>query len=134
MLSLRIGLSLIAIGAAFLCVALGTSFGFAQTAPPCNNQGQPNPCFFTPPADSGEPLAPLESVEPNPQDPQLAPGGPFIADEQDVLQLGKALFWDTQVGSDGQACASCHFIAGADNRVKNAINPGLNAIPHDTRF
>jgi cytochrome c peroxidase len=41
-------------------------------------------------------------------------------------QLGKALFWDMQVGSDGQACASCHFHAGADNRARNQLNPGLN--------
>ena len=32
-----------------------------------------------------------------------------------LVALGKALFWDMQVGSDGiQACASCHFHAGAD--------------------
>ncbi len=38
--------------------------------------------------------------------------------------LGKALFWDMQVGSDGvQACASCHFHAGADNRTVNQVNP-----------
>jgi len=37
---------------------------------------------------------------------------------------GKALFWDMQVGSDGvQACASCHFHAGVDNRTKNQLNP-----------
>src|SRR4029453_4370214 len=40
-------------------------------------------------------------------------------------QLGKALFWDMQVGSDGmQACATCHFHAGADFRIKNQVNPG----------
>ncbi len=39
--------------------------------------------------------------------------------------LGKALFWDMQVGSDGvQACASCHFHAGADSRTRNQLNPG----------
>ncbi len=38
--------------------------------------------------------------------------------------LGKALFWDMQVGSDGvQACATCHFHAGTDNRTKNQLNP-----------
>jgi hypothetical protein len=38
--------------------------------------------------------------------------------------LGKALFWDMQVGSDGvQACGSCHFNAGADNRTRNQLNP-----------
>jgi cytochrome c peroxidase len=38
--------------------------------------------------------------------------------------LGKALFWDMQVGSDGvQACGSCHFHAGVDNRTRNQLNP-----------
>jgi cytochrome c peroxidase len=38
--------------------------------------------------------------------------------------LGKALFWDMQIGSDGvQACASCHFHAGADNRTRGQLNP-----------
>lgn len=39
--------------------------------------------------------------------------------------LGKALFWDIQVGSDGIACASCHAVAGADTRIKNQLNPGF---------
>ena len=44
--------------------------------------------------------------------------------------LGKALFWDMQVGSDGvQACASCHFRAGADPRSKNQVSPGLKHVP-----
>jgi len=48
----------------------------------------------------------------------------FIKNREAALQLGKALFWDMQVGSDGvQSCASCHFHAGADNRSKNALNP-----------
>lgn len=51
--------------------------------------------------------------------------GEFVRDRRAAIALGKALFWDTQVGSDGQACASCHFHAGADNRVKNQLNPGL---------
>jgi hypothetical protein len=38
--------------------------------------------------------------------------------------LGKALFWDMQVGSDGiQACGSCHFHGGVDNRTRNQRNP-----------
>ncbi|MBI5687728.1 MAG: cytochrome C peroxidase [Verrucomicrobia bacterium] len=49
-----------------------------------------------------------------------------------AVALGKALFWDMQVGSDGQACASCHFHAGADNRTRNQVSPGLNA--GDTSF
>jgi cytochrome c peroxidase len=42
-----------------------------------------------------------------------------------LLILGKALFWDQQVGSDGQACASCHYNAGTDVRTINSLNPGL---------
>src|SRR5689334_16761655 len=50
----------------------------------------------------------------------------FVRDKQTAIRLGKALFWDMQVGSDGvQACASCHFSAGADNRSRNVINPDL---------
>ncbi len=41
--------------------------------------------------------------------------------------LGKALFWDIGVGSDGVACASCHFHGGADVRTANQINPGGTA-------
>jgi cytochrome c peroxidase len=34
-----------------------------------------------------------------------------------------------QVGSDGvQACASCHFHAGSDNRFRNQINPGADGL------
>jgi cytochrome c peroxidase len=46
----------------------------------------------------------------------------YVADQQSLIVLGKALFWDVQVGSDGQtACATCHFHAGADHRVTNQI-------------
>ena len=51
-----------------------------------------------------------------------------------AIRLGKALFWDMQAGSDGQACASCHFHVGADNRARNEISPGLRAVPADTLF
>jgi cytochrome c peroxidase len=59
----------------------------------------------------------------------------FVADPNAAVRLGKALFWDMQVGSDGvQACASCHFHAGADNRKKNQVSPGVLANPRDTTF
>src|SRR5262245_20569290 len=59
---------------------------------------------------------------PVPEPPNL---GDFIRNRQVAIALGKALFWDMQVGSDGiQACASCHFRAGADPRSKNQLNPG----------
>ncbi len=41
--------------------------------------------------------------------------------------LGKALFWDMQIGSDVvQACGSCHFHVGADDRTRNQLNPNTN--------
>ncbi len=57
--------------------------------------------------------------------PSVANLGAFVRDTNKAILLGKALFWDTQLGSDGQACASCHFHAGADPRVKNQLSPGL---------
>src|SRR5512143_3133762 len=59
----------------------------------------------------------------------------YVKDKQAAIKLGKAFFWDMQVGSDGiQACASCHFHAGADNRMKNTINPGTRSAVTDTTF
>ncbi len=51
-----------------------------------------------------------------------------------LVVLGKALFWDGAIGSDGQACASCHFNAGADPRIVNQLNTGLRAVPADDKF
>ncbi len=56
----------------------------------------------------------------------------YIVDKSAASALGKAFFWDMAAGSDGQACASCHFNAGIDNRIKNQLSPGLNA--GDTSF
>lgn len=56
----------------------------------------------------------------------------FVKNKHMAIILGKALFWDMQVGSDGMtACASCHFNAGADSRSKNQVNPGQNRIHSD---
>lgn len=49
---------------------------------------------------------------------------PIIRDLQAARQLGKALFWDMSVGSDGVACATCHFHAGADRRHQNQLDSG----------
>jgi len=56
----------------------------------------------------------------------------IVQNQEKAIALGKALFWDQQAGSDGQACASCHFHAGADTRLTNQLNPGLKA--NDTAF
>ncbi len=69
---------------------------------------------------------------PGPPEDMLAA---LVQDKRAALELGKALFWDVRVGSDNKtACASCHFHAGADNRVKNQIGPGLLINPPDTQF
>jgi len=58
--------------------------------------------------------------------------GDFIKDKTAAIALGKSLFWDMQLGTDGiQSCASCHFHAGADSRSKNQINPGLLRVNAD---
>jgi cytochrome c peroxidase len=60
---------------------------------------------------------------------------PLQAARDAAIVLGKALFWDMQVGSDGiQACATCHYNAGADNRRKGVLNPGLTNSAQDPSF
>jgi cytochrome c peroxidase len=49
----------------------------------------------------------------------------IIKNKNAAIALGKALFWDQAIGSDGQACASCHFVAGADTRLTNQLSPGF---------
>lgn len=49
----------------------------------------------------------------------------YVTNRQAAIILGKALFWDMQVGSDGvQSCGTCHFRAGADPRNKGQAAPG----------
>jgi cytochrome c peroxidase len=73
-------------------------------------------------------LGPLGSV-PVPTPPNL---GEFLKPgngaRKAAIALGKAFFWDMQVGSDGQACGTCHFHAGADSRAKNQLSPGLRNV------
>jgi cytochrome c peroxidase len=73
------------------------------------------------PGDRPPPPGSLKSVAA----PLPANLGDFVKDRKAAIALGKALFWDQQAGSDGLACASCHFHAGADNRVRNQLSPGL---------
>ncbi|SEN57738.1 cytochrome-c peroxidase [Nitrosomonas marina] len=61
---------------------------------------------------------------PVPEVPGLLDGpDPVIVDKEAAIILGKALFWEMNVGSDGVACATCHFHAGADRRTKNQLSP-----------
>jgi cytochrome c peroxidase len=81
------------------------------------------------PAAGGTPANPNYLVNAN-LDPLAA--APTPSNENDYVRnapvartLGKALFWDMQVGSDGvQSCGTCHFNGtGTDTRTKNQLNP-----------
>ncbi|MHC8323603.1 cytochrome-c peroxidase [Pseudomonas sp. GB2N2] len=76
-----------------------------------------------------------------PPDPSGTEGGrkvdlmtDYVLNRGAAILLGKALFWDMEVGSDSAtACASCHFHAGVDHRITNQINPGqANTNPNVT--
>jgi cytochrome c peroxidase len=70
------------------------------------------------PNPHGKPLV----LNPNFKVPLPPNLGDFVKNRKAALVLGKALFWDMQVGSDGiQACASCHFQAGGDVRTMNQV-------------
>ncbi len=59
----------------------------------------------------------------------------YVRDQKALVVLGKALFWDVQVGSDGKvACASCHFHAGADHRLSNQLSNKLAPVPSNFRL
>lgn len=103
------------------------------SCPPGFNQ------FIGPPPAGALPFVPLASLKTvgNPvlsYDPKT--GAPvvrgdltsYVANAAAAIQLGKALFWDVQAGSDNKvACATCHFQAGEDVRARNQLNPGYNA-------
>ena len=77
--------------------------------------------------NGNNPIASLKGVAV----PQPADLSRYVANQQLLVTLGKALFWDVQVGSDGRtACATCHFHAGADHRVRNQIaGPATSTSP-----
>ena len=81
------------------------------------------------------PLNKLQSLRGmTPPDPSGTEGGrkvdlmtDYVQNRAAAIQLGKALFWDMNIGSDGStACATCHFHAGVDHRITNQLNPGLS--------
>src|SRR5689334_19601608 len=62
--------------------------------------------------------------------PKPANLGKYVRNQDALIALGKALFWDMQVGSDGRtACATCHFHAGADHRMQNQLSDPKNPFP-----
>jgi len=73
------------------------------------------------------PLSRLTGVPPA---PSVDAWNAIVKDPATLVALGKALFWDTQVGkANEQACASCHFHAGVDSRTVNQLSPGLKREP-----
>ncbi|MEE2937880.1 MAG: cytochrome c peroxidase [Planctomycetota bacterium] len=59
----------------------------------------------------------------------------YVADEAAAVALGKALFWDQQIASDGfVACATCHYHFGADVRTRNTVAPGGHASAQSPDF
>jgi hypothetical protein len=76
-------------------------------------KGSPNPIF---------PVDPLTGVK-----TLRADLTEYIANVPAAIQLGKALYWDMQAGSDNAtACGTCHFTAGADSRSVSQLAPGYN--------
>jgi cytochrome c peroxidase len=73
-----------------------------------------------------DPIVPPPSLK-TVQVPRIKGIEDFVKDQAAAVALGKALFWDMQVGGDGvAACATCHFQAGVDSRTTNQLNPGAN--------
>lgn len=107
--------NLLGIGVLAAVVAVWTGTSWATDQDPVRTQAQ----------TSG--LGPLGDVSV----PRPSNLDDFVKNEEVAIALGKALFWDMQVGSDTQACASCHFAAGADDRVKNQLTPGLLHVNDD---
>lgn len=74
------------------------------------------------------PLMPLTG--PRPLGPDTGAYAATVKDNAALVALGKALFWDVEVGgANGHVCASCHSHAGADTRITNQLSPGLNQQP-----
>ena len=119
---MRIGKLLIT-AAAFVAAGVLSTGRAVGTAPPDIIPRVPNPPLFS---DLINLPGDLRAVAV----PAPANLDDFVRDPAMARALGKALFWDMQVGSDGvQACASCHFRAGADPRSKNQLSPGLKHMP-----
>ena len=108
---------------AFLALMIASTVVLGHAPPDTTISRVPNPQLFSDLINlPGDLRAIAVPTPPNLND--------FVKDPAMARALGKALFWDMQVGSDGvQACASCHFRAGADPRSKNQLSPGLKHMP-----
>jgi hypothetical protein len=98
--------------------------GHIVAVPACNADGEPIDEDGNVIDEFETPISELDFLRPSTdQVGVVAALRPYIG-RAAAQVLGKALFWDMQVGSDGvQACASCHFHAGTDDRTRNQLNP-----------
>lgn len=105
------------VAAALVSGAAALSLAVAVVA--ARPAGEPSP-------QRSSPVSSLKSIPiPKPQD--LAR---YVRDEEALVVLGKALFWDVQVSSDNTvACATCHFHAGADHRPQNQLSATNGPVP-----
>jgi cytochrome c peroxidase len=95
----------------FTCPNLGFGPVVAPFMPMTSLKTVPNPVIPKDPV-TGQPTLRPDLVD-------------YVKDLSAAIRLGKALFWEMQAGSDDKtACATCHFQAGADVRVKNQLAPG----------
>src|SRR2546422_7634241 len=106
----RMKMTTIRMAVAFLAVAVLGAVGIA-----INQDAQAQ--SFMPPdlLHVIDPLSSLKSI-PVPEPRNIAR---YIKDRNAAIALGKALFWDMAVGSDGQSFGGCHFHAGGGRRSKN---------------
>ncbi len=108
----------------FTCKSPGTGFGDVAAVP------LPGVLPFIPLASLKTATNPVFPRDPVTGAPRLRSDlGAYVANPAAAVQLGKALFWDIQAGSDSKtACATCHFRAGSDLRTRNQLNPGANGL------
>ncbi len=124
-----------AVAASLVATGLSGGYTFAATETEVEAPEPPEPPEAEEPAveDPALEIPTLQSLRGVlPPDPSGTEGGrkvdlmsDYVINRAAAVRLGKALFWDMDIGSDGNtACASCHFHAGADHRKNNQINPG----------
>ncbi len=100
--------------------------GVIEARNPTTGAGGLNKPSLRIPAAGGTPLHPNYLINTDPNNVTHSNENDYVMNATVATVLGKALFWDMQVGSDSvQSCGTCHFNGtGTDTRTKNQINPG----------
>jgi len=108
--------------------------GFIDARNPVTGVGGLRKPSLRVPEVGGTPTNPNYLVNTDPNNVMHSNENDYIRSQTVARALGKSLFWDMQVGSDGvQSCGTCHFNGtGTDTRTKNQINP--NHANNDVTF